>query len=431
MNTTSVTAPVQPATGLTAGPGIDAANDVFSRLGSLAGSTPTRMRLFAIVTAFLAVLLALFGWVAISRREQALGRTGKAAAQLISVQEIRTAVIEADSIATTTFLVGGLESGAQRAQFEARLADAAGGLALLFDGQFSAQRDQLTAASSTLNEFSGLVEQARANNRQGFPVGAAYQRQASALVRTELLTSLDELEQHARSDVNDNIASAHRIGWVLPLAGLAALAAMVVGGGWLFRRTRRILNVPIAAAVVITVAVVGFGLVTMGNSVSSADDVVTGDLHVADRYSQARVAAFEARSDEALTLINRGNGAANEAGFQQAQSRVHAVLDERSPDNLNNAYDVYAAAHVKLRGLDDGGEWDSARDLLLAESAKAFATFSDNIETDVQNRAARARVDLGEASSGLGGARWAVLIGSLAAAALVAIGYGQRLREYR
>ncbi len=403
--------------------------------GSFAGSTPARMRLLAIVTATIAVLLALFGWIAVSRRDQALDRTGDAAARLISVQQIRSAVIEADSIATTSFLLGGLEPADQRARYESRLADAAGGLALLFDGQAGNEREQLVEASSTLNEFSGLVEQARANNRQGFPVGAAYQRQASALVRTDLLVSLSELEQQARAEVNDNIASAHQIGWLLPLAGLITLAAMASGGWWLFQRTRRILNVPLTLGAVICVAVVGYGLIAMGDSVGRADDAVTGDLFLADRDSQARVGAFQARSDEALTLINRGNGTVNEQGFQQARSRVDALVNDgiraSTQRDLGNLFDQYVAAHETLRALDTAGDWDGAVALLIGDSATLFDNFSADIETSVTSRAADAQRNLADASSGLSAARWAILIGALSAAALVAVGYGQRLREYR
>ena len=38
-----------------------------------------------------------------------------------------------------------------------------------------------------------LIEQSRANSRQGFPVGAAYQRNASALIRSDVLPGLDSI----------------------------------------------------------------------------------------------------------------------------------------------------------------------------------------------------------------------------------------------
>ena len=390
------------------------------------------MRLISAGTAVLAVLLAVFGWVAISRRDQALDHTGAAAARLISVQEIRSAIIEADSIATTTFLVGGLESADQRARYEARLGDAAAGLALLSGGLSGDDLEQLTAANSTLNAFSGLVEQARANNRQGFPVGAAYQRQASALVRDKLLSSIEVLEQNARDDVNSNIKSAHRIGWVLPLTGIVVLVAMISGSVWLFRRTHRLLNVPLALAALITVVVVCVGVFSMAGAMSSADDVVTGDLLKADRNSQVRVAGFEARSDEALTLINRGNGQANEDAYQQAATTVITIVGGRGGDDqLSSLFDEYDTLHQRLRQLDDSGDWEKARDQLLSESASAFDTFSTGVEQVVQGHSTAAEKDLDDAGSGLGTARVVLVIGALLAAGLVVVGFGQRLREYR
>lgn len=399
---------------------------------SFGSSTPARIRSISAGTAVLAVLLAVFGWIAVSRRDQALERTGDAAARLISVQEVRSAVIEADSIATTTFLVGGLELADQRSRYEDRLGDAATGIALLSDGLTGDALDQLTAANSTLNTFSGLVEQARSNNRQGFPVGAAYQRQASSLVRDQLLTTLDSLEQQARDDVNDEIASAHRIGWVLPVIALVVLGAMVAGSLWLYRRTRRLVNLPVAIGAVIVAVVVGVGLVSMGDAVSSADDVVTGDLLEADRISQARVAAFEARSDEALTLINRGNGQANEQAYREAADTVDAIVNGRDGrEDLADSFEEYDDTHTTLRELDDAGDWDSAVALLNAESAESFDSLSSDLEDVVRSRSARAETALDDAGSGLGGIRWAIVIGALLAAGLVTVGYGQRLREYR
>ncbi|HRE02797.1 MAG TPA: hypothetical protein PLV68_15965, partial [Ilumatobacteraceae bacterium] len=181
-----------------------------TRPTSLSASTPARLRALSAISAVLAVVLGVFGWVAISHRADALDRASDAAQRLIAVQEIRSAVIEADSIATTSFLVGGLEPAEQRARYEERLATAANQMA----------EQQLDQVSATLTTVAGLVEQARANNRQGFPVGAAYQRQASSVVRDDLLPALDVIERDTRTMVNDAIASAHRIGWVVPFSGV-------------------------------------------------------------------------------------------------------------------------------------------------------------------------------------------------------------------
>ena len=99
---------------------------------------------------------------------------------------------------------------------------------------------------------------------------------------------------------------------------------------------------------------------------NDADDAVGGSLTTADLVAQARAAAFDAQSQEALTLINRGNGAANEAKWQDAVGVVDAALrqacDRRLVGRLRlrNPYTSYVAGHEQIRELDDGGDWDTA-----------------------------------------------------------------------
>ena len=66
----------------------------------------------------------------------------------------------------------------------------------------------------------------------------------------------------------------------------------------------------------------------MATTGSDVRDTVDTSLRGADALSRARTSAFDARSAESLTLINRGNGAANEADWQLANAEVVAALDE-------------------------------------------------------------------------------------------------------
>ena len=102
-------------------------------------------------------------------------------------------------------------------------------------------------------------------------------------------------------------------------------------------------------------------------AVSDADDAVGTQLAGADNAGQARAAAFEARSQEALTLINRGNGAANEVNWQLGNDIVTREMSGRlgSDEWLSNgaadSYASYAEAHIEIRTLDNGGNWDASR----------------------------------------------------------------------
>ena len=121
-------------------------------------------------------------------------------------------------------------------------------------------------ALSRLNEelvaYVALIEDARANNRQGFPVGAQYQRTASATLRADALPLLDNLVT-----ANAQRAESQMGVWpiaILAVAGSVALAALVLAQVWLARRFRRRVNPGVVAATVVVLLTWVIGLIAVG-----------------------------------------------------------------------------------------------------------------------------------------------------------------------
>jgi hypothetical protein len=300
--------------------------------------------------------------------------------------------------------------------------------------------------STLLSQYTGLVEQARANNRQGFPVGAAYQRQANALVNSggggnDVLAVLRGVEASQRRTVNDQLGAAHRAGaWIL-LAGLSLLAVLAAVLLWMSWRFRRTINVPLAIAAGVVAVVLAYGGSRQSSAIRAADEAVGGSLQRADRVAQARSAAFDARSSEALTLINRGNGAAYEQRWQESSAVVREALGERlcDPDGcLSDLYEAYATAHAGVRALDDGGDWEQAVLASLGRAgsdndnaAATFAEFADASTTRLDGDVAQLTEGLAAARRRMSGLQVLAVLAGVAAAALAAAGVGARLREYR
>ena len=97
-------------------------------------------------------------------------------------QQIYRALSDADATAATAFLSGGLEPIAARHRYQADIAQAASRLeaATAIAGHSAAARG-LAALSAALPVYAGEVETARADNRLGLPLGAAYLREAASL----------------------------------------------------------------------------------------------------------------------------------------------------------------------------------------------------------------------------------------------------------
>ena len=273
----------------------------------------------------------LFGLAAGQAFRSADGALERAAAnsdQLVRIQAIQTNVVQADADATNAFLVGGLEPAAQRADYTEAIASASRLIAEAAQHQ-PADGDALGALNQSLVAYTSQVEQARANNRQALPIGAQYLKDASADLRADALPLLKNLgeandarvaEEFDRAGTGRAVARRRR--------ACSPCSCSVLALVWLARRTRRYVNLPLAAAalvVLVTMVVGTVGLLAVKGDVDTTrDGVYAATLSTA----QARIAGFDAKSNESLTLIARGSGAAFEKAWQASSTAVNAELTE-------------------------------------------------------------------------------------------------------
>ena len=108
---------------------------------------------------------------------------------LVDAEDLYLALADADATASTIFLRAGVEPPELRARYLEDLQRAGRQLATITaDRDLSATaQDAIATISEALPEYASLVEAARTNNRLDFPVGAAYQREASHLMSSTIL----------------------------------------------------------------------------------------------------------------------------------------------------------------------------------------------------------------------------------------------------
>ena len=172
--------------------------------------TPRRLRLLSLGVVVAGVVVALLGALTFSYLAFSLSRAQADTAQLIRVQKIQSNLLSADATATNAFLVGGLEPPAQRAVYDQALSSTS---SLIVEASQAQPAD--AAALSALNQqvvsYAATIEQARANNRQGLPVGAQYLRNASAELRSTALPILDNLVSSNAARAADQMDARHRL----------------------------------------------------------------------------------------------------------------------------------------------------------------------------------------------------------------------------
>ncbi|NUU16297.1 hypothetical protein HP550_03410 [Cellulomonas humilata] len=396
--------------------------------------TPGRLRVAGVVSVLAAAAVGVIGLNAGLAQSQALSDADADTTQLVGIQDVRNDLVVADATATNAFLVGGLEPPEQRARYDEAIVSASNGLARLA-GSNGADADLLGQANAGLTTYTGLVEQARANNRQGFPVGAAYLDQASAVLRTDVLPHLDDLVQANTDRVDSSFDSVASVPWLLAL-GILALAVLVVVQVWLAKRTHRRLNAGLFWSTVLALAATIGGAVVLGSAAAKAGDARSGPYDATVSVSQAYSLANDAKSQESFTLIKRGSGATYEEQFVLKTDEASELLARPTVDPaLSPLLDTWVASHQEIRALDDGGDWDGAVALAISEEPGApndlFAQFSTAASSSLEASAAQTH----DALSGSGGSSvlvgWLMLVVGLLAAVLSWRGISTRVEEYR
>ncbi|GAA0222144.1 hypothetical protein GCM10010492_20400 [Saccharothrix mutabilis subsp. mutabilis] len=416
---------------------VEAQRNPVRRVTGLARSTPGRLTLLALLLVASTLLVGAVTAASVQRRSEALTALADRSEPLAyAAQEVYRAMADADATAASAFLSGGVESATLRRRYEQDVAKAAAALSTA-TGEIT-RSPELGGALSTLSGqlpvYTGLVETARAHNRQGNPVGAAYLREASTLMRGRLLPAAQSLYQAETANVARDLGGATTLPWLELLVGASLLAVLVAAQRYLTRRTNRLLNVGLVAATAASVVsllwVLGASVVAVSSASSSQDDA-----EVVDVLARARIATLAARGAETLTLVARGSGAKYEELYVTRAEELQGLLARAGSDRAREHFVRWQDAHLRLREADDRGDYTAAVGLALGPGPEGATAAFDALDTDLGESldAARARLTdtIARARGALTGAVPAVVLLALVAAVASAAGLWQRLKEYR
>ena len=397
-----------------------------------------QLRLVGALCILASLVFGLLGAAAFRERGLALADARDDTAQLVRVQTIQTSLVQADAEATNAFLVGGLAPPTQRAIYDEAISSV-GRLISEAAGAQPADAETLGEVNAALTDYSDRISLARANNRQGFPVGSAYLRQASVVLRQQILPDLQDLTEANRVRTSQAFAAAGSAGTRMAVAIIVGLVVLLGGSLWLALRTHRAINVPLAVAVVSVLVVLVFGGLLMSIAQAKARDVRATSYTATYALARASVLAYDAKSQESLGLIARGNAAAAEAirmtDTEQAQMWYEVGRDAGADTDAAAQLSAWADVHGQVRDLDDAGDWDAAVALATTVdsdgSNAAFDRFTQSSAQALDGQATAAADGLAFAHTALVWAGWVTLLLGIVAAVASWLGISQRLAEYR
>lgn len=418
-------------------------------------TTPGRLALVSIAVVVGAICFGVLAEVSEQAREQAASSARTDTEPLLAeAVNLYASLSDANASATTTFLVGGLEPPARRARYLQDVRAASSSLAALTRqvGTAAGARDAVATVTAQLSIYAGLVEAARANNRQALPIGAAYMRQASDLLKTTILPAAGKLYTIEAKRLRDDYGTGTSTAWLAAFiaAMVLSLALLVYAQWFLGRISRRILNVPMALATVLLLALTIWGVIALTreqNALVTAQRTGSDSVEV---LSATRILVSRAQSDESLTLIARGGdttdpadfaavfGALGQPGGSSGLVGEVSVLAGRTGTSgaatqFDQALAAYLAQHARITAYEQQGDTKDAN--LVAISGVGGQSPADQVSADLvaEVAAAQARFErsAADATSAPSGLSLAIPVVFVLAAALALFGLRLRMSEYR
>ncbi|PWD51741.1 hypothetical protein C8046_14880 [Serinibacter arcticus] len=397
--------------------------------------TPGRLRALIALSILVSLIVAACGVLLGTLTTATTSRVVERVDSILELQTARSDLVAANGTASNAFLVGGLEPTPQREAYVLELADGTSRIAALADSDADPE-NTLGPVAASLTTYSGLIEQARANNRQGFPVGAAYLDTASVLLAQDVLPPIDEAivrnADAAARDLNSASATSSLL-WIV-VAGVVILVAIQV---WLARRMRRTINpAMLVGTLVVLVAWLACTIAASGSN-DTLRETRQNPYAATLATSQALSLAGEARTAESFGLIQRGSGAASEETFTALVAEAEDQLDRPAVTGtlVADALADWVGGHEAIRALDDAGDWDGAVALATdtAETAPTaqYVAFTTTANAEVERLSEEARDGFRSAGSGVTVASWTLVAAGLACAVLSWRGLNKRLEEYR
>ncbi|MFJ3706996.1 hypothetical protein [Streptomyces sp. NPDC090053] len=426
------------------------------RLRAAATTEPGRLWIMGTLVAVLVVAFGAVTAFEISDRAAAADDVVSHSQPLSAdAASIYRSLADADTAAASGFLAGMQEPADVHARYDKDIATASRLLvkaAANTDSSTESGR-QIAQINEQLPRYTGLIERARASNRQGLPLGGAYLRYANQQMNTLLLPAAEKLYEAETGRLYEDYDSASAWPYFSTALGILALAGLFYVQRRNFLRTNRVFNHGLVAASAASVVVLLWMVV--GHVVAGAD-LRTSRAHGQESLkvlNDARISSLKARSNENLTLVSRGSVLTKdgkhdqyEYDFTKEMASLVSGLDkakslakddtagELPVQRAVTAVTTWKTRHATARSTDDAGNYEAALPQVIGRTGSTGQSF-DQVDRALEQALGHEQQEFTRAATNGRGALAGLPVGAAVLAVLGAaaagLGISRRLSEYR
>jgi hypothetical protein len=416
-------------------------------------TTPGQMRFATATTALMTGVVGIAAITVLHTRQDATRAiVSVAQPSLVQASNAYARFSDADATASDGFLTGDTYLVYGRNRYIVDLRTATDELAAISRtaGATPTIQHSILLINQNLPTYTGLVENARSNNRQGFPVGAAYLRQASDTMRARILPAVLSIYREEASKLSAAYDSgASQTGPLLLLVVVVALIVLMVGLQlWLAKRTHRILNLGwLAATVIIAAVAAAVGAVIASNSHNLESARRQGSDATA-QLASARILAVRAQADESLALIARGSDTSFSKDFdevelrlsgdnshpglaRQVQDTLRRLGSGESADRIDAELSTSFEEHKNIVALEDTGAYPKAIVRTSTNEKPHLLTVVGVLDQEIKASQQRFTTSTNGASFSAAALYFIVGLGVILVCVFISVGMYPRLREYR
>ena len=374
-----------------------------------ANTTPGRILTIGAILAALGILSAFAISTTINERQRQLTAVLDYTEPLAFTSgQIYTTLSVADAAASTAF-VAGAEPRAVRQRYEQAITQAAVAITRASSGLTDpALVDLLARVNAQLAVYTGLIETARTNNRVGNPVGSSYLSEASALMQDKILPDAQSLYQVTSARVDAETTASAKIPAPVIIVVTATLGFGVFAHRWLARRTKRRVNVGLVAgglAIALMIVWVGTALAISTAGSRAAKNTAADSLRTVTNLA---ITAQQARADETLSLIRRGDEDVRKRSYYQRVDTMREQLgdylarkdsvDKSGLAQADQLLEKWRQADERINNYITVGNYQAATQVALGtgedDSTPAFDKLNDALEQGIQESRKQLRYDI-------------------------------------
>lgn len=414
------------------------------RSGSFLVTSPGKMTAYAVILiiSILAAGLSMSQTTS-ARQDQLVVMARQSEPMSHAAQNLYASLTIADASANTSFSQGSISGSAElRTRYDNAIAQAsmaATRAATGINDVNSVEMAEIANIQRLLPVYTGLVESARANARQGHAVGVAYLASASGLMRDKILPSAQALYDRTSDRTAADRKELTAPPWV-PLSGILAAILLLLWVQWRLTRTNgRLFNIGLfASTLCMLIALVGVGSVTV---TTWQNEKLYGEKTAPLlQLTEARIQAQKLRSTETLNLVRRQPADAN--AFANSLGSISDSLkriNDRQPNpdvqaSIESASD-WNDSHSRMMGQLATGNYAGAIGTATdmgdtSSSAVAFQHLDNSLQSAISDARNELRASLDNARRASAIMSLTTITITIIAAILVVLGFRSRLLEY-